>query len=458
MVTDKHKLKYEVCRRGFENSDEVSMYNKSLIIDFVEKKGDKCETGNFPYSYSCMRINCLKWLAKFFDDKDLDKLTHQELLMCGRELRRSTKWKKQYKKKWCDILNSFFAFLCGRDINKLNNLIYDEQNDRVFSVGKVLKRDKKEKPLLTYEEVEKLVSEAKLPHYAYYFAVMFDGGMRIEEFLALRFKDITPKVQDGQEYYEFHIWYGTKNRGESRDIALTMYPNVIKEQLERRKQELGDKYSEDEKVFNYQTNTADSICNKFVKSEIARILKKENALAYHNHSIRHSSATYYYCDLDFSDALLEARFGWGPKSNERREYVQLRNNISKKQISEMRTAHIKVRTNEISYELEKTKEEIKKEREDWSKEMDEFKELCMTSIKGNAEAIKTEYKEDLNYHMKQVEFENMKNQQLFDLILNIAKHIQDDDKMEEIIAQTQKIDNLDFDKFYKSQSKDKIFA
>lgn len=352
MATLKHKHSYEVCRRSFEDCETVSKYNKRLVLNFIDRK--IARTGKDAHSYNQMRINSLKWLAEYFGgDKELDKLTHNELSMCAEDLKRS-KLSKTYLKKRVEIIVSFYSFLCGRDRDRFAKLIYyeDDMEHPIFHIGKITKLEKKEKPVLSIKEVEQLITKATLPHYAYYFAVMFDGGLRSEEFLALRFKDFKEKYHEGQLYYELYVWYGTHN-GNDRTIALTMFPNVIKEQLDARKKELGKNYCDEEKVFHHQTKTACEICNKFVKKEIAKILEKPNAKKFHNHSLRHSSCSYYYCNLEFSEADLEARFGWEPTSRQKREYIILRKNVSKKSIEHMRKKHSAINNEEITNELKK---------------------------------------------------------------------------------------------------------
>ena len=452
MVTEKHIHRYNVCIGGFKNCNTVSEYNKNLILNFIEKKGNKTKTREFPYSYSSMRINCLKWLSIYSQNKDLDKLTHEELLVCSRELIQTDKWKKQYKKKWCAIINSFFTFICGRDANKLKSLIYDDENDKIFDVGRVERKDKKEKVILTYDEVEKLILETSLPHYAYFFSVMFDGGMRIEEFLRIKFKNFKLKKEQNQEYYELDVGYSDKSKGKFRTIALTMYPNVIKTHLENRKKEIGRNYNEDCFVFNHTTINADSICNKFIKKEIKKILNKENSNKYHNHSFRSSSATYYYCDLNFSDALLEARFAWEPNSPERREYVQLRNNISKKQVSEMRIAHIKVRTDEITYEFEDYKKQTENEKTHLKKEIVQLKNdfnNLLHQYQYDFEQFKKEvtnlFAEITGDFRNEVNFEFDKNKKLFDFTSNVLIYdIKDETKSTKLLEQLEVIDSKEY--------------
>lgn len=320
-------LKLKNSKKNFCESKLISEHNKKLVEKYISSVTlYRSNKSTLPYSMNSNRYNILKKvLETIWKDKKLDEIDYKDVedLACAfdnNEIQNENNGMKKpyslgYKQQFCKIINSFFINYYGRDKSKADNIILNEVGKKILNINP---KKYSEKPTLSYEETKKLVENSPKIKTAYYFATLFGGGFRIEEFLNIRFKDIEKQKGEKQEFYTFHVTQGTKT-GKTRRVNIFLFTEIIKEYLTELKND--ENYNEDNFVFKGSQQS----CNKLIKKALKDKLhySEEKAKTYHNHSMRHSSATYYATNISKNDTDLYKRFGWSYGSDEAKEYVMM---------------------------------------------------------------------------------------------------------------------------------------
>jgi integrase len=169
---------------------------------------------------------------------------------------------------------------------------------KLIKILKVKPRIKQKSPdFLTEEQVEKLYKSCKSSKERYLISLLFDGGMRAEEFCNIRREDL--QLPNGNDSFVKLTLKEMYSKTKGRTIGL-----YWKYSLEAVRDYLNEKISEGVKdgeplfVDDY-TNTL-----KFLKRLGNRVLGRK----IYFHLFRHSSATYYANKLNRQELCI--RFGW----------------------------------------------------------------------------------------------------------------------------------------------------
>jgi site-specific recombinase XerD len=208
-------------------------------------------------------------------------------------------------------------------------------------------RDKTKTPdYLSEQEIIKLYKACKSNAERYLIAVLFDAGARIEEFLNIRFEDISmpdknenfPRVMLKEEY--------SKTQGRNISLYWKNSLEAIRDFLKDRQSE-GIKSSEQVLKKNYDA------VRMFLFRLGKRVLNKE----IYPHLFRHSSATYYAPKLNRQELCY--RYGWAFSSNMPDVYIS-RAGMESKQLDEKFSA-TELEDLQKKFESEKTKTAIELE-------------------------------------------------------------------------------------------------
>jgi len=359
---EKKIMKEEKGRRAFNNSKTISKYNKDLVNQFIEDMSDESRSGDRPYEFNGSRFIVLKLLGeKLLTNKKFNEITMEEVRSIGNTLKSNIivkkngeEYSKSYKKQIFKIINSFYEYLFGTNSEKFNSMFFTKNGRRrVLRVGEIKETDMKPKPILNEEEISILVKETENYKYRFFFAVMFEGGFRIEEFLNIKFKDIEKNEEFNS--YSFKVTEGTKT-SKSRVVSLTIFPGVVEEYLNKRKNDLNIDDIREEYIYPMSSQQM----NRVIKKQIEQILGRGDFKDFHNHSFRHSSATHFA--LHFNEAQMDDHFGWAYGSTEKRAYIQRSNAISESKINKQKNS-VGVKNNEklkkaYSLEINNLKEEL----------------------------------------------------------------------------------------------------
>lgn len=321
--------KYEKDKRTFENSQKISEKNKQLVGNYVKDatSNRKVKT-TYPYSYNSMRYTIMKKLCEdVFSDRNLDELTHEDLIQFDEDLQQNKimnnncnkpkPYSDSYKSKFGKVIMEFYKYYYGRDKEGYSQMVLNKFGNKILTTS--YERYKK-KPYLTYKDICKIIKKTDNLLVAVYFAVMFDGGPRIEAFLNTKFSDIIEKEGGEQNYFIFSFPTFSRHK-KGATVSLYLFYNTIKEYIEQAK--LKDDYNPN----NYFFPKSAQWCNKMFKEEVRKHLGEYiNGFYYkdfHNHSGRHSSATHYALYVAKRETAIYSRYGWAFGSSEAREYIQL---------------------------------------------------------------------------------------------------------------------------------------
>jgi integrase len=356
------KERYERTLFNF-NASNLSDKNKQLILNYINlvthyRKNKSVQ----PYGVNTTRILILKRFCEYVK-KDLDKVTNFDLIRFAMDLdqdifksERGKPYSLGYKEKFSKMINSFYTYHYGKDKETLNNLILDQFGKKILSFKG---ESQKEKPVLTYNQIKLIIEKSESLEEMFFISCLFDGGFRIEEFLNIRFCDVEEKKGEKQRYYIFKVTQGTKT-GKSRLVGLYNFPNVIQRYLDVF---VKKGYKTTDYLFQYTPQ----YCNRLIKLMLIKYLgfSEEEAKKYHNHSLRHSSATYYAVYVAKREAEIYRRFGWSFGSKEAREYIQMlyvndsqeEQNFRQTAVSE-ETKQYKEELNILKYKLEQQQKQL----------------------------------------------------------------------------------------------------
>lgn len=321
--------RFEKDKRTFENCQNISEKNKKLVDRYIkDATSNRLNKSEYPYSYNSMRYTLMKKLCEeIFIGKNLDELTQEDLMEFEENLQTdkikntankvAKKYSQSYKSKFGKIIMEFYKYLYGRDKESYNNLVLNQFGNKILTTA--YERFKK-KPILYYDDVRRIIKKTDKILIAVYFAVMFDGGPRIEAFLNTKFSDIIEKEGEQQNYFVFSFPTFSKHK-KGATIPLYLFYPTIKEYIEQ------EKSKKDFNPNNYFFPKSAQWCNKMFKKAVKDYLGEwANGFHYkdfHNHSGRHSSATHYALNVAKRESAIYQRYGWAFGSEEAREYIQL---------------------------------------------------------------------------------------------------------------------------------------
>lgn len=294
-------------------------------------------------------IYLLKIAAKFLK-KDFDKISVEDMKKLVKALSEN-KLKKQNGKNYSEqtkanIKKTIIIFL--RFIFKSKPRKFEKLTEWIDTGFK-----KKEKQELNEEEVKKLLAHCNNLRQKVLVAVLFDSGVRIEEFLNIRIGDLT-EVQGAVPYYRILI-RGEFSKTEGRTISLFWQPTteLINDWLSIHP----NKDNNEAVLFDTTYDAARKVLHKIGK----RALKKSVT----PHLLRHSSAT-YYAGRGADYFQLCKRYGWAIGSNVPHTYIH-KSGIKEKEFADKMNNE---KLEDIRLLMEKIKNE-NKELKEVTKEQDE---------------------------------------------------------------------------------------
>ena len=172
---------------------------------------------------------------------------------------------------------------------------------------------------LSEEEVKKLLNACKNDEERFLVGILFDSGLRAEEFYNIRKEDIEMPKENG--YYRVHI-KTEYSKTQGRTISLTWYQSydLVKNYLQQRVME-GIKMGEP--VFNMKYRTAREFLYRLGQRTLGRRL--------YFHLFRHSSATYYASKINRQQLCI--RYGWAFSSDMPDTYIS-RSGVDMKDVEE----------------------------------------------------------------------------------------------------------------------------
>ncbi len=172
---------------------------------------------------------------------------------------------------------------------------------------------------LSEEEIKKLLNGCKSDEERFLIGVLFDSGLRAEEFYNIRKEDIELPKESG--YYRIHI-KTEYSKTQGRIISLTWYQSyeLVKNYLQKRTLE-GIRTGEP--VFSMKYRTAREFLYRLGERVLGRRL--------YFHLFRHSSATYYASKINRQQLCI--RYGWAFSSDMPDTYIN-RSGIDMKDVEE----------------------------------------------------------------------------------------------------------------------------
>jgi integrase len=303
-----HQYEREV--RRLEADTTMNPRDKELMLKFVwDCKMGKTLSGKSRKKVGEARIlkyiQTLRvlsgWVGKPFEEvtqEDMEKLVYgiEENVYKRREENYSEETKADYKK----ALRKFYKWLGKPGLVEFISLTVKP----------------KDVPALKREEAEALVNST--PHTVMKAAVivLFDGGLRIEEFLNLRNKDLTKEKYNENNCYWIDIRY---SKTFARKIPLPLC-NIY---LEKWVEEHPSKKDPEAQIFPFTY----AAFRKRLRSLAEKALKK----SVYPHMLRHSSATYWAARMNRYQ--LCAKYGWAFSSDMPDRYIE-RKGIIFNQIAE----------------------------------------------------------------------------------------------------------------------------
>jgi integrase len=266
----------------------------------------------------------LIWLRKISSwiDKNLDEVTEQDIdqfrknLRCdlyrqqdGKAFSELTKRDIEYK-----VMRPFFQWMGKRDMVEF-----------VSSYNEI-----KEVPAISRESVLKIINVASIREKVI-FAILFDGGLRADEFLNVRYSDIKDDERHSKGYYKVRV---VKSKTKPRTVHLWMdeTTEILDSWLDLNKNKLGT----NEKLV--------SLSYPHFLNAVKRTAKKVLGIDVNPHLLRHSSATHYCHKLN--QYQMCKRYGWTMGSKMPQIYID-REGVDMEDLSEKITTE-----NAVTYRKE----------------------------------------------------------------------------------------------------------
>ncbi len=335
---------YENVIRSLEADECMNKRNKELILKFIwDCKVGKTLKGRakkklgkrriIKYVFGLKKLSL--WLGKAFDEvsrEDMEKWVCkiEENTYKNREKNYSERTKLDFKK----ILQKFYKWLGRPELVDFMDMVDDP----------------KDVPAITREEAEeKLVNSTPDAKVKATIMVLFDGGLRAEELLNLRIKDVTHKSQDSSaECYWINVRY-------SKTFARTIPLPLCTKYLSRWMAEHPQKGNEEAQLFPYSY----AMLRKKVRKLGGDALKKHLT----PHMLRHSSATYWAAKMNRYQ--LCAKYGWAFSSDMPDRYIK-RKGIIFDEIAEKgdvdQTTKLQKENNCLKEKMDQLEQEYKKVR------------------------------------------------------------------------------------------------
>lgn len=320
---------YRTALSAFEKNKRVNSTNKQTILSFLKD----CEMGKtvknrIKKKLSPSRCNRLLDMLKLFSsllEKEFSKITQEELETFIHDFE-NDKYKKSDGNKYSESTKVYYK----KGFRKFSTWMKEKGLCSFdFSFMETCE-PVKEVPALTREEIEKMINRAGEIRDRAMIMILFDSGVRVEEFLNIRMKHVRKK----EDYYQVRIEY---SKTKPRTVSIPMSTKLLEDWLN----EYPDKEYPEAQLFPL---TYDAV--RMTVKRLARKALNKNITV---HQLRHSSATFYCHKL--SSYQLCYRYGWSMASDQPARY------IDREGISEEETAEA-IKTDEVNM-IKKENQEIK---------------------------------------------------------------------------------------------------
>ncbi|HJX50244.1 MAG TPA: site-specific integrase [Candidatus Nanoarchaeia archaeon] len=324
-------------------SEEDKKYVPQFFRDFQIGKitGNQPTEGTLISYLADLRVSLEYW------NKSTSKLTIKNTEDLSEAFLRNTlNWgfKKRTKKGETIITNQPYSEtgkikIKNTTILYLNWRLGEDKAAKLVKILKVRPHLKQKSPdYLTEDQVEKLYKSTKSAKERYLISLLYDGGMRAEEFCNIRFSDIQlPNGSDNFVKLTLKEEY-SKTKGRTIGLYWKYSYEAVRDYLNER---ISEGIKEDEPIFVDDYNNT----LKFLKRLGKRILGRK----IYFHLFRHSSATYYANKLNRQELCI--RYGWNFCSPCPDIYIS--RDFSKNGIDEK---FEKTQISELRIELEKQKQ------------------------------------------------------------------------------------------------------
>jgi integrase len=283
-----------------EADENMNAKDKELILRFVwDCKMGKTQSGRYKKKIGKARI--LKyiqnlrilsgWIGKRFEEvtqEDMEKLVCgiEENVYKNREKEYSDETKADYKK----TLRKFYKWLGKPELIEFISLVVKP----------------KDVPAIKREEAETMINSTHDTAIKAAIIVLFDGGLRVEEFLNLRIKDLTKeKYGNDSNCYWIDVRY---SKTFARKLPLPLSTKYLQKWLEEHR----EKENPDAQVFPFTYPAF----RKRLKTLAEKALKKN----VNPHMLRHSSATYWAPKMNRYQFC--AKYGWSFGSDMPDRYIK----------------------------------------------------------------------------------------------------------------------------------------
>lgn len=296
----KRDLQYQRELDKLESDASMDAKYKELILKFVwDCKIGKTQSGKSKKKVGKARILkyvqnlriLLKWVGK-----PLDQVSQEEMekLVCGieedlyknREKNYSEETKADYKK----TLRKFYKWLGKSELVEFISLAVRP----------------KDVPVLGREEVEAMINSTPSMVMKAAIITLFDGGLRIEELLNLRVKDLTKeRYGNDNDCYWIDIRF---SKTFARKIPLPLCTEHLKDWLYEHR----EKENPDAQLFPF---TYPAFAKRLKTLGLNALKKKVTP-----HMLRHSSATYWASKMNRYE--LCAKYGWAFSSDMPDRYIK----------------------------------------------------------------------------------------------------------------------------------------
>ena len=237
------------------------------------------------------QIRCIELLKIFIRtiDKPIGSLTKKHMQEYIEKLT-NDKVGRIDKKPYSDSVKSDYKIFLKSYLKFRLPKVYTELTDW-FDV----RRKKRTADALSEKEVEVLLNNCKNPEQRFIIAILFDSGARIEEFLNVRFEDITPPT-DNFPYYKINFKQ-EYSKTSGRDIGMYWKNStqIIKDYLATL-----DKSYPNAQIIPKTYNAMRLFISRFGRQTIGKRI--------HAHLLRKSSSTYYADKLNRQQLCV--RYGW----------------------------------------------------------------------------------------------------------------------------------------------------
>lgn len=293
---------YESRLRNLRVRKDILVRNKKIILKFLHD----CELGKMLKNRAKKKIGrarMLKYISNLsklseWFNKPFDEVSERDMERLIRSLD-NNKYKKesgepfaeQTKVDFKKTIKKFFKWLLKDNPTKFYQLTsWIETYEPITEVS-----------ALTRAEVEKLANVCKIREKAL-ILFLFDSGVRMQELLNIRIKDLTFK--DDGDYYMVRIKF---SKTKPRTISVPIATSSLKLWLEMHP----DKNNPDAQLFPL---SYDAVRISLFRIGIKVLKKRVNP-----HLLRHSSATFYCHKLN--QYQLSYRYGWSMASKQPQRYI-----------------------------------------------------------------------------------------------------------------------------------------